>query len=843
MAKNSTKNSYKRFRLIDIVTLVTSIVALVALGIFLVIAQYQQKTNQSNLLESSRQQESKEAFKEKQRNAMSSITINEIYVEGKDTSTDKNNKSIWIELYNPSSYKISLDGYYFSLNHDSEIRYQIVSNITLDSKQFVTISLEGNLDGKNNDLPLMLDGTEYLYLYNVEEVMADYIYIPTLQQGESYGRKEDGSVNFYYLQPTKGSSNNDAKMIAKEYPTFSIPGGFYEKSFSLEMQADEELQIYYTLDGSEPTENSILYTNPITITDVSLNANQYSSITTTSNSGSNAPGILVDKATIVRAVAIDQNEKRSKETTATYFIGFDRKSGYKNLPIISLVTDPKNLFDYWTGIYVLGNQFDTALIKNEDSYHKANFLEDWRKKVNVEFFEADGTLSYMGSGEIQTYKDNMIQNVQKSLEISKINRVGLGQSSLFSYITAENKGSFVLSNGTFDYNTKIRSNLVHELMKDRSVSKQEIDPCIVFLDGEYWGIYNIVEPYYVEYIEKTYGVNQSNVVLIRKGEAISKGANDQKEYFDLINYIQSIDMSLPDSLSKVKEVIDIQSLLDCYSCEIFVANNDWLTGDQYLWKSRNNLNNSRNNSKNATDNLNNSTNNSNNSTNNSSNSYDDGKWRYMLSQMDNSSGVDKKSSYHVNSFLVNELENDPIFTSLIKNKEFKGMFIETFMEIGNINFSKVMVADKIQELNYLYEQPVSNFYKRFPDSVARYTYKEYVKEVQEFYENRLFYIANHMKNYLNIKSELAEIKISLEGVDKAIIVLNGKTIELSENSVWSGWYFEEFPIELKVGSNQQIEFVNWEIIQNGNMKEETTKSISVNPVKLGTEIKLKFKSN
>lgn len=815
MTKNRIKAGHKRFRFIDIVTLITSIVALVAIVIFIVIAQYEQKKDQNNILESSRQQENKEQFKEKQRIAMSSIMINEICLEDINTSQSKDNKLVWIELYNPSSYKVSLGGYYFSLNHDSESRYQLNENITLESKQFITISLEGISDDTFYDLPFTLDSSEYLYLYDTEEIIVDYIYVPSLEQGESYGRKEDESINFYFLQPTKGSSNIDAKVIAKEYPVFNVPSGFYDKTFTLEIHAKDNVRIYYTLDGSEPTINSTLYMNPITISDVSLNPNQYSNITSTSFSASKPPGIPVDKATVVRAIAIDQNGKKSKISTATYFVGFDKKSGYHDLPIISLVTDPKNLFDYWSGIYVLGNQYDTALIKNEETYHTANFLENWRKTVNIEFFEADGLLSYIGSGEIQTYKDSMINNVQKSLKIGNIDRVGRGESSLFSYIATGEKGSFILSNGTYDYNTKIRSNLVYELMEDRTTSTQEIDPCIVFLDGEYWGVYNMSEPYSTGYIEKKYGVNEDNIILIRKGEAVSNGAKDQKEYFDLINYIQGIDMSLPDSLSKVEEVVDLQSLLDCYSCAIFVANNDWLTGDRYLWKLRKS----------------------------SGKVYEDGKWRFMISQADNSSGVDSKSSYSVNSFLISGVENDPIFTTLMQNKEFKGMFIATLLEIGNIDFSKNAVTKKLQELTTLYEQPVSNFYKRFPDSVARYTFEEYVREVQMFYENRLYYIANHMKNYFNINSDLTEVQISLEGVSDAEIVLNGKTVEITKDRVWSGWYLVDVPIEILINKNQQLDFINWEIKKNGYTNEDRKKSILIKPSKLITEIKLKFKPN
>lgn len=817
MAKNRLNVSYKKIRFIDMVTLITSIIAFAALIVFLVIAQQEQKKDQNSILERSRQQQSKEAFKEKQHSAMSSIVINEICVDEKKTNENNKDNPIWVELYNPSSYKISLDGYYFSLNYDTKYRYQIINNITLEPKQFVTISLEGNSGEKFNDLPITLDGSEYIYLYSQEEVMVDYIFVPNLEQGEAYGRKEDGSINYYYLHPTQGSSNNDANMIAKDDPAFSVPSGFYDKAFTLEIYAKENAQIYYTLDGSEPTKSSTLYTLPITISDVSRNVNKYSSITKISHLESNPPGILVDKATVVRAVVIDENGKKSKEVTSTYFVGFDKKSGYENLPILSLVTDPKNLFDYWSGIYVLGNQFDTALIKNEEIYHEANFLEDWTKKFNLEFFEVDGRLSFKGTGEVETYKDSKIDNLQKSLIINKVDRVGSGESSLFLYTTFGKRGSFILSNGTFDYNTKIRSNLVHELMKDRAVSTQEIHPCIVFLDGEYWGIYNIVEPYNTEYVEKTYEVDQNNVVLIRKGEAISKGVNDQKEYFDLINYIQSIDMTLPDSLSKVEEVIDIQSLLDCYTSEIYVANNDWLNGDRCLWKSREK----------------------------SSKNYEDGKWRFMLSQMDNSSGVDNKSSYYVNSFLVSELANDQILVKLLQNKEFKERFVETFLDIGNINFSKIVVREKLRELISLYEQPVSIFYKRFPDSVARYTFAEYTNKVQEFYDNRLYYIANHMKSSLNIGSELAEIKISLEGEETAKIVFNGKTLVLSKDITWSGWYFDKasIQIEVVVDSKQSSEFDGWEIKENGSEKEVTTKILSIKPSKLGTEITLKFNSS
>ncbi|MFI3231291.1 MAG: FN3 associated domain-containing protein, partial [bacterium] len=141
---------------------------------------------------------------------------------------------------------------------------------------------------------------------------------------------------------------------------FSMPSGFYEDDFLLKIIAPTN-EVYYTLDGSIPTKNSIRYTKPILITDASLNENSYSMREDTSTflledliiqynndetytSIYNLPDYLIDKCTVVRAMYYDAFGVAQEVNTATYFVGYQNKTGYDTNYTISIITEPDNLF-------------------------------------------------------------------------------------------------------------------------------------------------------------------------------------------------------------------------------------------------------------------------------------------------------------------------------------------------------------------------------------------------------------------------------------------------------------------------------------------------------------------
>lgn len=152
---------------------------------------------------------------------------------------------------------------------------------------------------------------------------------------------------------------------------FAKLSGFYDEEFYLEIKCLKET-IYYTLDSSDPDENSLIYTEPILISDASLYENVYSMITDVSlefkkelkelglvpDNGYSLPASLIDKATVVRAVCIDGEGNSSEINTATYFVGYEDKNCYDDINIISIVTDLDNLFEFENGIYVTGKSFD-----------------------------------------------------------------------------------------------------------------------------------------------------------------------------------------------------------------------------------------------------------------------------------------------------------------------------------------------------------------------------------------------------------------------------------------------------------------------------------------------------
>lgn len=164
-------------------------------------------------------------------------------------------------------------------------------------------------------------------------------------------------------------------------PLFSHDTGFYKEEFLLDLiieDKDEDKKVYYTLDGSEPTLNSFLYSRPISINETD------------------------NHATIVRAKVLTEQNTMSETVTKTYFTNKNIDTRF-DLPIFSLVTDPENLFDEEKSIYT------------EQNAH--NRSSDWESPVHIDYFEPNGTLLLTLNAGIRIHDGWSRGNPQKSLQL------------------------------------------------------------------------------------------------------------------------------------------------------------------------------------------------------------------------------------------------------------------------------------------------------------------------------------------------------------------------------------------------------------------------------------------
>lgn len=374
---------------------------------------------------------------------------------------------------------------------------------------------------------------------------------------------------------------------------FSVEPGFYEESFELELTAKSGT-IYYTLDGTVPNKYSIKYEKPILITDASNQDNTYSMRTDVSTGfdkeeiekiSSNYPGYQVpnykiDKATIVRAVACDAMGNYSDVKTASYFVGFSDKNGYEGMKILSLVTDPDNLFDYETGIYVTGKAYDEYVDKYRGSgeyYWREEFWgfwygnyrnrgKKWEREAECQFFDESGQLELSQKCGVRIHGGVSRGYNPKSLNIyarKEYDENKTLQADFFD--TGYYPSAVTLFQGGNDVRTKAKDYAVRTVIKDLNVTTMSYEPYVLFLNGEYWGIYWLNEKYNADFFDYYYGVKKDNVIMVKSGDLEVGEEEDLKYYSIMYEFCSQTDVTQPQNYDRVCEMIDIESYIDYYA--------------------------------------------------------------------------------------------------------------------------------------------------------------------------------------------------------------------------------------------------------------------------------------
>ncbi len=544
--------------------------------------------------------------------------------------------------------------------------------------------------------------------------------------------------------------------------TMSAPSGCYESAFSLTISCPGASKIYYTTDGSNPVDSSTRqeYTSAITVGSRAGEANYLAAVDPAafeSDHATFANGAVgdayqapqaseVDKATVIRVAAVDLFGAYTKVSTNTYFIGTvaEHIQGIKEsaeaagmpLAVMSISVDYRDLFDDNTGIYVKGqahNQLvseyiqqgkitadNAAQVIGELTGNYKGKGKDWERAAHIDYLESSGETM-----DCRLQQDCGIRlqggsrtALQKSFRLYARSSYGnknfkypfFGEPykntagsviEKFDRLTLRNGGGNLFS---IKYNDAFWQSLLGDLKCDT----QQARPCVVYLDGEYWGIYILQEDYSADYFEEKYGVVKDDVVLYQgdggqpgyelEEGTLPDGVTDTGYFLtDLQQFFQShADLKNQADYDAFTAMVDENSVKDFFAANIWMNNKGaWPAENWSMWKTV------------KTD---------------AANAYADGKWRLCLNDLDNI-GVKGAESAAENTIasgnnkkygLLDMATDNPAvlcFAYLMSNETFRNSFAARVRELGAGQFAGA--AASLEKYSQIYQPLFPQFFTRF----------------------------------------------------------------------------------------------------------------------------------
>lgn len=619
----------------------------------------------------------------------------------------------------------------------------------------------------------------------------------------AYQKKHDANDPLPVISRTESGTTNELAI-----PEFSAPSGFYDAPFSLKLSTETRgAEIHYTLDGSTPDASSPAYAQPLQIENRSSEDNLLSvipDIAMTEAGTEFVPEEKVAKGTVVKAVTVDCLGNVSDVSTHSYFVGLS----YGDVAVVSLSTDAANFFQNETGIYRLGEAYQTWMETDPDASNaevwevEGNFSQKgkaWERPVTFELLEPDGTIFSQQLG-IRIMGTATRTYYQKSFRLFA--RSEYGKKKVKYPLLPENRGAdgevlekydtFVLRNGGNDCDyTKFRDNLIQEIFADRSLTTLAARPAVVFLNGEYWGVYALQEDCTADYLEAHTGIPAEDLILVKTGE-LEHGADSDQDIFDAMweNALET-DFSVPANYQRFCEQVDIQSLMDLYSITLLTANEDGILNDNNwrCWRSRSA----------------------------STKPQQDGKWRFMLYGTEFALGLYTGDSTldQLRTVLQDpEADGSKLLQKLLANPDFKRAFVNTCADLLNVNFATENTTALLDQYKNRYTPLMSDQFTRFgPDWVVRTNkpYDEYfakqVKSIRTFLSQRPALVYDMLEERLQL-AEAGKLTLHTNTPDGGKLTVNTITPTLTENS-WSATYFPDAPITVTATPAPGYTFTGW----------------------------------
>lgn len=628
---------------------------------------------------------------------VNNVIINEVMAFNAHTilDSDFSDFSDWIELYNGGNKSVDLGGFKLSDKLD-EASWTIPNGTFIGPNEYMLFWADKeNMSGLNHHTDFSLKGKgEAVALFDKNGLLVDSIEFGT-QKADISCKKENG--NIVYMHPTPGAKNSASLPVLalSSVVTYSMNGGFYNGAQSLTLSASNGAKIYYTVDESYPTLGSKVYNG----------------------------AIMIDKTMVVRAMSVEAGKFPSVHKTHTFLINES-----STLPVVSLTTDEKYLWDPMIGIYDKGINGIASVCEEG----VANYNQDWKRPANIEFFDKNGNLGFNQEISLEISGNCSRINAQKALGIKANDKYG---EESINYKIFDGKpidtfhGFKLRSSGQDWWKTIFRDAMIQQLVKDDlDVDYQEYEPALVFLNGEYWGIYNMREYRNEKFIASNHNLSPKKIdVLYGSGEETEVKNGSADNYNALLAYIQNNDLSDNSRYNYVADRMQIGNYIDYMISQIYSSNYDWPGNNIRYWREQ----------------------------------KDGAKWRWMMDDQDVAFNLfdedDNKGLYY--NMLVHatnpnsaDWRNPPASTvlmrNLLKNEGFKNAFVARYDTLLTSTFAPATVKALINKMkdgiNREMPRHIATWGDAGPDYVDMDAWNTYIDVMLNFADERPAIVREHL---------------------------------------------------------------------------------------------------
>lgn len=687
------------------------------------------------------------------------VVINEVLASNSrsDYDEDFGEYSDWVELFNPTASDVDLGGWYISDDKADPGKWQIPGNTIIPAsgylrfwaddrdlrpgeKAWTHFTRAREITVKEYHLNFRINSAfETLILSNTELEQLDAVELRGQARDVSSGRNAEGEWS--YLGGITPLADNGIMtypdLSFSGTPEFSAGGGLYPGSLLLELEGSGPAGlIRYTTDGSEPGPGSPEYTGPIP----------------------------VNFSQVIKARFFEDGKLPGEVISESYIIG--KETG---LPVLSISTDHDNLWGFDFGLYQRN-------LKNREVF------------AHLEYFDEQGSRAFEINAGLQLFGSQIFLFDQKPFSIFFRKRYGQDSLNyrLFKNSEIDVYHSLVLRNGGNDNNlAMIRDGLGAVLVENQmDMDYQAYQPTVVYMNGEYWGIFNLREKLNEDYLAGKRGINPDHLNILEDSLEVNKG--DENDYRELLNFVKENDLAEKKNYAYLSGKIDVDQFINYMSYKIYGGYSQWQVNSKY-WKERS----------------------------------PDSRWRWVAFDLEHCFAGPGGDAYEVNSFLE-ALEPDAgkaewptlLFRKLMENRVFRAAFLQRTALFLDTVFEEDRVLSVIDSLKGQIEVEMEHHIARWNSPVSRAAWLQHMFYLEEFARNRNRYLAAHMMSYFSISDTSL---LSLQCGAGGKVAIAGALVQDSGSAGYN--LFNDLPVILQALPEPGYRFAGWNQM-DGNTRLE-----------------------